>query len=94
VGTLTFETPDEGLFPCLRLAKEAYAASHSHPAVLNAANEVAVDLFLTGRIAFLDIPRLIEAELARHTALPEETDATALLAVDAETRQRTLADFA
>ncbi|MGE4264703.1 MAG: 1-deoxy-D-xylulose-5-phosphate reductoisomerase [Desulfovibrio sp.] len=88
VGGLTFERPDEGLFPCLRLAKEAFAESPSHPAVLNAANEVAVELFLDGRIGFLDIPRLIEAELARHTALAETASATELLAVDAETRVR------
>ncbi len=94
VGTLTFEKPDEGLFPCLRLAKQAYAASHSHPAVLNAANEVAVDLFLSGRITFLDIPRLIETALERHAALPDNADAADLLAADADTRQRLLADQA
>jgi 1-deoxy-D-xylulose-5-phosphate reductoisomerase len=88
VGGLTFERADEGLFPCLRLAKEAYAASPSHPAVLNAANEAAVELFLNGQIGFMDIPRLIAAELARHAALPETADATALLAVDTETRLR------
>ncbi|MDP2847324.1 MAG: 1-deoxy-D-xylulose-5-phosphate reductoisomerase [Humidesulfovibrio sp.] len=88
VGGLTFERADEGLFPCLRLAKEAYAASPSHPAVLNAANEVAVELFLGGSIGFMDIPRLIESELARHTALPKDADAGQLLAVDAETRLR------
>ncbi|MBA4358648.1 MAG: 1-deoxy-D-xylulose-5-phosphate reductoisomerase, partial [Desulfovibrio sp.] len=42
---LTFEAPDETLFPCLGLAKAAFAASHSHPVALNAANEVAVELF-------------------------------------------------
>jgi len=87
VGSLTFEKPDETLFPCLRLAKEAFAASPSHPAVLNAANEVAVDLFLQKRITFMDIPRLIEAALARHAALPEASSAAELLAVDAETRR-------
>lgn len=88
VGGLTFERADEELFPCLRLAKEAYAASPSHPAVLNAANEAAVELFLNGQIGFMDIPRLIAAELTRHSALPETADAAALLAVDAETRLR------
>ncbi|MHC1751947.1 1-deoxy-D-xylulose-5-phosphate reductoisomerase [Humidesulfovibrio sp.] len=86
VGGLTFERADEGLFPCLRLAKEAFAASPSHPAVLNAANEVAVELFLNGDIGFLDIPRLIEAELDRHTPLGEDASAPQLLEVDAETR--------
>lgn len=88
VGGLTFERADEGLFPCLRLAKEAYAASPSHPAVLNAANEVAVELFLNGDIGFLDIPRLIEAELCRHAPLGEGASAAQLLEVDAETRLR------
>lgn len=87
-GGLTFERADEGLFPCLRLAKEAFAASPSHPAVLNAANEVAVELFLGGSIGFMDIPRLIEAALARHAALAEGADAAQLLAVDADTRLR------
>ncbi len=90
-ASLTFEAPDETLFPCLGLAKAAYGASHSHPVALNAANEVAVDLFLQGRIGFLDIPRLIEAALARHTALPENCGAAELLAADAATRRETLA---
>jgi len=92
VGTLTFEHPDEGLFPCLRLAKEAFAASHSHPAVLNAANEVAVELFLAGHIAFMDIPKLIETELDRHASLPENCTAADLLNADTETRQRVRAN--
>jgi len=86
VGSLTFEKPDEKRFPCLRLAKEAFAASPSHPAALNAANEAAVALFLQKRIAFMDIPRLIEAVLTSHKALPENAGAEDLLAVDAETR--------
>lgn len=91
VGSLTFEAPDEALFPCLRLAKQAFAASHSHPAALNAANEVAVELFLAGSIGFTDIPRLIEGALERHQTLPEHCGADALIAADAETRQETRA---
>jgi 1-deoxy-D-xylulose-5-phosphate reductoisomerase len=87
VGRLTFEPPDETLFPCLRLAKEAFAAGASHPAVLNAANEVAVDLFLSGRIGFMDIPRLIEGALERHAPLPETAAAQDLLELDARTRR-------
>lgn len=89
VGQLTFEAPDEGLFPCLRLARQAFAASHSHPAALNAANEVAVELFLAGKIAFLDIPRLIEAALERHETLPEDCGAADLIAADEHTRTTT-----
>jgi len=87
---LTFETPDETLFPCLRLAKQAFAASQSHPAVLNAANEVAVDLFLQNRIGFMDIPRLIEKALSRHSGRPVqagEASAAELLDLDADTRR-------
>ncbi|OGR34171.1 MAG: 1-deoxy-D-xylulose-5-phosphate reductoisomerase [Desulfovibrionales bacterium GWA2_65_9] len=91
-ASLTFEAPDETLFPCLGLAKAAFAASHSHPVALNAANEVAVELFLQGRITFPDIPRLIEAALARHAALKENCGAAELINADAETRRETLAD--
>ena len=88
---MTFEAPDETLFPCLGLAKAAFAASHSHPVALNAANEVAVELFLQGRIPFLDIPRLIEAALTRHAALKENCGAAELINADADTRRETLA---
>ncbi len=63
-GQLTFERPDEGRFPCLRLAREAGVAGGSAPCVLNAANEVAVEAFLERRIRFTDIPRVIEETLA------------------------------
>jgi 1-deoxy-D-xylulose-5-phosphate reductoisomerase len=90
VAQLTFETPDETLFPCLRLAKAAFAAGPSHPAALNAANEAAVDLFLRGRIGFMDIPRLIEAELERHEGLDANAGPEDLLAVDAQARRRVI----
>ena len=63
VGTLTFEPPDRGAFPCLRLAAEAARAGGTAPCVLNAANEVAVHAFLAGRIGFPGIPEVIEAAL-------------------------------
>ena len=66
-GSLTFEPPDMGRFPCLRLAFDALAAGGTMPAVANAANEVAVARFLDGDIAFLDIPRVIEAAMHAHT---------------------------
>jgi 1-deoxy-D-xylulose-5-phosphate reductoisomerase len=59
-GSLTFEEPDLARFPCLRLAREAGEEGGVAPAVLNAANEVAVEAFLDGRIAFPDIPAIIE----------------------------------
>jgi 1-deoxy-D-xylulose-5-phosphate reductoisomerase len=65
VGTLRFEPPDIGRFRCLALAYEALRAGGSAPAVLNAANEVAVERFLAGAIGFTEIPQLIAAVLER-----------------------------
>jgi 1-deoxy-D-xylulose-5-phosphate reductoisomerase len=66
IGSLTFEEPDLQRFPCLKLAYAAIAAGGIAPAVLNAANEVAVEAFLAGKIPFLAIPILIEQVLDRH----------------------------
>lgn len=65
---LTFFRPDMEKFRCLRLAYDAMAAGESMPAVMNAANEVAVEVFLDGRIPFLGIPELIEKTMASHSA--------------------------
>ncbi len=59
VARLDFEAPDEAAFPCLRLAREAMAAGGTAPAVLNAANEVAVEAFLAGRLGFTAIAELV-----------------------------------
>ena len=67
VGRLDFETPDVQRFPCLRLAQEALRAGGTASAVLNAANEVAVQAFLDGCIAFTAIAGIIESTLARVT---------------------------
>jgi 1-deoxy-D-xylulose-5-phosphate reductoisomerase len=66
VGTLSFEKPDKEKFKCIDLALRAAEAGESMPAVLNAANEVAVDSFLKGRIGFLEIPTLIEKTMEAH----------------------------
>ena len=66
VGTLTFEKPDYEKFRCLSLALEAARAGKSMPAVLNGANEIAVDSFLDKRILFTDIPVIVEETMARH----------------------------
>jgi 1-deoxy-D-xylulose-5-phosphate reductoisomerase len=74
LGALEFEPPDAGRFPCLRLAYQALEHGGAWPIVLNAANEVAVDAFLTGRLAFPGIPRTIESALAaadRATTTPQ-----------------------
>lgn len=87
-GRLDFEAPDTDAFPCLRLAWQALEAGGSAPAVLNAANEVAVSAFLQGRIGFLAIPALVEETLARLPAAPAES-LEALLATDAQARRLT-----
>jgi 1-deoxy-D-xylulose-5-phosphate reductoisomerase len=65
VGRLDFEAPDLDAFPCLRLAREAGMAGGTAPCVLNAANEVAVHAFMSGRLSFLGIPAVIERTLER-----------------------------
>jgi 1-deoxy-D-xylulose-5-phosphate reductoisomerase len=70
VGSLTFEEPDIGRFPCLRLAYQALQEGDSMPAVLNAANEVAVDAFLKGRIGFMEISRIVERTMEAHSKSP------------------------
>ncbi|MBI1883702.1 MAG: 1-deoxy-D-xylulose-5-phosphate reductoisomerase [Chlamydiae bacterium] len=66
VGTLTFKDPDPEKFPALRLARAALQKGGTYPAVLNAANEVAVSKFLQGKIKFLQIAHLVEAVLEKH----------------------------
>lgn len=87
IGQLTFEAPDPVRFPALRLAQEALRAAGSAPTVLNAANEVAVEAFLDGRIAFGAIAHLVEATMAREaqTAIRTVDDA---LFIDHNARNR------
>lgn len=73
IGVLNFEKPDLKKFPCLELAFRAAEIGSSMPAVLNAANEIAVESFLDGKIAFLDIPELIEKSMEAHHPHPVET---------------------
>jgi 1-deoxy-D-xylulose-5-phosphate reductoisomerase len=92
-GRLDFEAPDLDAFPCLKLAWDAMNAGGCAPAILNAANEVAVSAFLQGQIGFLAIPALVEHALS---TLPGENADTLehLLAVDAQARQVTEAALA
>jgi 1-deoxy-D-xylulose-5-phosphate reductoisomerase len=94
VSPLTFEEPDEVKFPCLRLAREALAAGGGAPAVLNAANEVAVAAFLDGRLSFTGIARLVEETLASVGSPPASSLAEALEAdrLGRETAERALTD--
>ena len=70
IGRLDFQAPDDARFPCLRLARQAAEAGGTAPAVLNAANEVAVAAFLERRIGFAGIPALIADVLAQLPAEP------------------------
>jgi 1-deoxy-D-xylulose-5-phosphate reductoisomerase len=89
-GRLDFEAPDLDAFPCLRLAYDALASGGTAPAILNAANEVAVEAFLRGRIGFCAIPSLVEDALASVSPAPahsldvlRDADAAARRHVDA-----------
>ncbi|MGE4323447.1 MAG: 1-deoxy-D-xylulose-5-phosphate reductoisomerase [Sphingobium sp.] len=85
IGRLDFEAPDEERFPALRLARQAAMAGAGVPAVLNAANEVAVAAFLDGVVGFLDIATIVEDVLNRYSPpVPRRVDD--VLHVDAEAR--------
>jgi 1-deoxy-D-xylulose-5-phosphate reductoisomerase len=86
IGRLEFGTPDEVRFPALRLAREALVAGAGAPAVLNAANEIAVAAFLDRRIGFLDIAATVESVLERLGA-PPAGSLDEVLAIDAEARR-------
>jgi 1-deoxy-D-xylulose-5-phosphate reductoisomerase len=85
-GKLEFERPDRETFPCLELGYRALAAGGTAPAVLNAANEVAVKYFLEGRLTFHDIPAVIEETLSRHAGPPARSIED-VLDVDREARR-------
>ena len=83
---LDFQPPDFGRFPCLRLAYEAAAATQNHCIALNAADEVAVEAFLAGRLPFLGIPRTIEKVLAL-TPAGSPASVAEVLAADRSARE-------
>jgi 1-deoxy-D-xylulose-5-phosphate reductoisomerase len=83
---LSFERPDERRFPCLRLAYSALERGGTAPAVLNAANEVAVDAFLAGRLPFTSIARVIGDTLAAVPAAAA-ADLAAVMAADEQARR-------
>ena len=87
VGQLTFEMPDPVRFPALSLARGALQTGGAAPTILNAANEVAVHGFLTGRLGFLDIARVVETTLGSMTA-PAPASIDEVRAIDAEVRVR------
>ena len=85
VQRLHFEQPDDVRFPALKLAKQAMQQGGCMPAVLNAANEVAVAAFLSGKIAFTQIAELIERVLTQITMFPAQ-DIGTILSKDQEAR--------
>ena len=85
---LTFEPPDLERFRCLKLCYEAIRTGGTAPAVLNAANEIAVDRFLAKEIGFLQIPEVIEDTLSAHDVRPA-ADLEAVLDADRWARERT-----
>jgi 1-deoxy-D-xylulose-5-phosphate reductoisomerase len=94
VGRLDFSPPDGDRFPALGLARAALRAGGGMPAVLNAANEVAVEAFLAGRCPFGAIAATIDAVMAHwttHTSSPATVEEA--LAVDSEARRMAVAEF-
>jgi len=89
VARLDFEPPDEAAFPCLGLARDAMAAGGTAPAVLNAANEVAVEAFLAGRLPFTGIAELVARVRDAEPVQPAD-ELEAIL--DADTRARRAAE--
>ena len=83
---LTFEPPDAKAFPCLALAKRAYKNGGSLPAIMNAANEVAVAAFLAERLSFSGIPTLVEKTMTAMPHLSESLSLESLLRIDQQAR--------
>ncbi len=90
IGTLTFRAPDEERFPATRLARQAAEAGGGIPAVLNAANEIAVAAFLAGQLGFTRIAAHVEDVLSGF-APPAPATLEDVIALDAEARHRALA---
>ncbi|MDC0650249.1 1-deoxy-D-xylulose-5-phosphate reductoisomerase [Alphaproteobacteria bacterium] len=86
IASLTFEQVDLDRFPCFMLARQALVAGGIAPAVLNAANEVAVDAFLTGKIGFLDIANIVDSCLSKDL-VGDLTTIEAVCAIDQTARE-------
>ena len=89
INNLTFEQPDLDAFPCLKLAIEAGKKGGSYPAVLCAADETVVELFLSERIKFIDIPNLVEQTLEQHQAIAHPT-LEEIMTADAWAREKVM----
>jgi len=92
IGSLDFFEPDTDKFPCLKLCIEAGKTGGTAPAVINAANEVAVELFLNKKIAFTDIAKIVEEELNGHN--PVKADSVdVVMGVDREVREKIMSEL-
>jgi len=91
IGTLTFEKPDMEVFKCLQLAFDALKAGGTMPAVLNASNEVCVDLFLNKKISFLDIGNINEQVMLKHS--PVKIDSIETISEAEEWTKRIIKDM-
>ncbi|MFP4163133.1 MAG: 1-deoxy-D-xylulose-5-phosphate reductoisomerase [Chitinispirillaceae bacterium] len=92
IGSLEFSEPDLDKFPCLQLCLEAGEMGGTAPAVVNAANEVAVELFLSGRISFTGIGEIVASALRNHKT--EQAHSIEIIEwADKETRQQITSDF-
>jgi len=87
IKELNFEPPDFDSFPCLKLAIEAGRKGETYPAALCAADEIAVELFLSKRIKFTDIPRLVGQALTEHKSIAHPT-LEEILTTDSQTREK------
>ncbi|MGB9779332.1 MAG: 1-deoxy-D-xylulose-5-phosphate reductoisomerase [Caldanaerobacter sp.] len=92
LGQLTFERPDFETFKCLSLAYHAAKLGGTMPTVLNAADEVAVSLFLQNKISFLEISEIIEEALSHHKNMQNPT-LDDIISVDLETRERIMKKY-
>jgi len=86
IGRLDFEQPNLQKFPCLRLAFEAMKMGGTATAILNAANEIAVEMFLNEKLSFIEIPKVIEETLSR-CKIEEATDLKTVLKADEHARE-------
>ena len=86
IQSLNFELVDYDKFPCLKLALDAGKMGGTYPAVLCAADEVAVDLFLNSKVTFTDIPRIVEKTLEQHDSIAQPS-LEEILAADAWARE-------
>jgi 1-deoxy-D-xylulose-5-phosphate reductoisomerase len=87
VGNLTFKRPETESFPCLSYAYQALESGGTMPAVLNAANEIAVNAFLNGAIRFTDVPVIIKRTMDDHATMPD-TDLDVVMEADRWARSK------